>query len=147
MIFQVLLSMGALPFYPFVLLFTSSIFTRNFWSDAPTFTLENWVFFLIYPAAAIGIPALAVSIFVAPAAIKQRAWLARFVVIGLLAGSLTAITFLSLTMPAALEQRNWSALRMSAWQMGGPLLVAAWNLVRLWGVRRQGTAAPNPATS
>jgi hypothetical protein len=139
--FQLLLCASVLPFYPFVLLFTARMFTPSFWGEASTFTVENWIFFLIYPAAAIGIPALIVSIFVAPAAIRQKSWLARSVVIGLIAGSLTAVTFLAVTAPSYLDQRNWSSLTMSLWQIGGPLIVAVWNLARLWRAPRRAGAA------
>ena len=138
---QALLCVGVLPFYPFVLLFTAMMFTPGFWRDAATFTWENWIFYLIYPAAAIGLPALLLSIFVAPAALPPR-W-ARFVVIGLLAGSFTAVTFLALVVPRSIAAQDWSGLWSSAWQLGGPLLVALWNLGRLWRTTRR----PVPAAA
>ncbi len=139
---QLLLCAGVLPFYPFVLLFTARMFTPSFWNEAPTFTLENWVFFLIYPAAALGLPALLVSIFAAPSAIRQKPWLARSVVTGLVAGSVAAVVVLSTTVSAHVERRNGSELAMGLWQIVGPLIVAVWNLARLWReTRRAGTAA------
>ncbi len=132
MLIQTLLSVGVLPFYPFVLLFSLSALTPGFWREVSGFTLENWVFFLIYPAAAIGIPVLFVSIFVPPAGIKKLKWLRHLVVAGLVAGSFTAVTFLAVSLTdnhdAAGRQLSW----ISLWQIGGPLLVALWNLGRLW---------------
>ncbi len=141
-IIQVLLCAAALPFYPFVLLFAARMLTPSFWSEASTFTAENWIFFLIYPAAAIGIPALLISIFAAPVTIRRKAWLTCVVVIGLVAGSLAAATFLVLLVPSNYAQDDGSGKWMSAWQMGGPLVVAIWNLARLWSeTRRSGSAA------
>lgn len=142
-IVQLLLCAVVLPFYPWVLILTASIFTPKFWSEAASFTLENWGLFLIYPAAAIGIPALVFSILVAPAAIKRTRWLCWLVSIGLIAGSLTAVTFLSVATPSQFEEKNWSSLAMTTWQMGGPLLVAFWNLGRLW---REKTSAAETAS-
>lgn len=136
-IVQVLLCAAALPFYPLVLLFTARMFTPSFWTEVSTFTAENWIFLLIYPAAAIGIPALLISIFAAPVTIRRKTWLTSFVVIGLVAGSLAAATFLVLLVPSNLAQEDGSRKWMSAWQMGGPLVVAIWNLARLWRETRR----------
>lgn len=138
---QLLLSVAVLPLYPFVLILTAAIFTPKFWNEAPSFTLENWVLFLIYPAAAIGIPALIISIFVAPAAIRQRTGLARYVFVGLAAGACTAVTFMAVSWPGMIDDGQWRGLAMSAWQLAGPLLVASWNFVRLWQHPRPTPAA------
>lgn len=147
-IFQLLLCAGALPFYPLVLLFAARMLTPSFWNEASTFTAENWVFFLVYPAAAIGIPALLVSIFAAPGTIRRKAGLTWLVVIGLVAGSLAAGMFLSLTLPEHLAHRHWSELATGVWQLGGPLLVAVWNLARLWTEKHgpRTAATPNART-
>lgn len=147
-VLQLLLCAGTLPFYPFVLLFAARMFTPRFWSEASAFTAENWALFLIYPAAAIGIPALIVSIVAAPATILRKAWLTRAVVIGLVAGSLAAVALLSLTLPADLAQGDTQGRWTSAWQLGGPLVVALWNLARLWSAtRRAGPAKSRAAES
>ncbi|MCW5548536.1 MAG: hypothetical protein KIT44_06185 [Opitutaceae bacterium] len=129
---QTLLSVGVLPFYPFVLLFSLSALTPGFWQEASGFTLENWVFFLIYPAAALGVPALLVSIFASPAGIKKVKWLLYLVVAGLVAGSFTAVTFLAVTLTDNADGVGRHFSWISLWQIGGPLLVAFWNLGRLW---------------
>lgn len=132
MLIQTLLSVGVLPLYPFVLIFSLSALTPGFWQEVSGFTLENWVFFLIYPAAAIGIPALFVSIFVPPAGIKKVKWLRHLVVAGLVAGSFTAVKFLAVSLTGNNNGAGRELSWISLWQLGGPLLVALWNLGRLW---------------
>ena len=41
-IIQLLLCVGVLPFYPFVLLLVASVFTPKSWGDLSSFSFENW---------------------------------------------------------------------------------------------------------
>lgn len=137
-----MLCVGVLPFYPFVLLFTISVFTPKFWNEVSSFSLENWAFFTIYPAAAIGVPALFVSIFMAPKKINEKRWLRNLIIAGLIGGSITAVTFLSIGVSADFPKKNWHSLWTGIWQIGGPLVVAFWNMWRLW--KEQSVRANNP---
>lgn len=148
-VLQALLCAPVLPTYPFVLLFTFSIFTPRFWGEVSAFTWENWLYFLIYPAAAVGLPALLASIFIPPTQLNSTRWLRRLVVAGLMGGSITAITFLAVTLPADFREKNWRAIGFDLWQLGGPLVVALWNLIRLRQasarVHAPATPPPTPA--
>lgn len=131
-IIQLLLCVGVLPFYPFVLLLVASAFTPESWGDLSSFSFENWAVFMIYLAAVIGVPALFISIFAPPDKIKETHWLRNLVIAGLIGGSLTAVTFLAFGVLPDAAKNNWHSLLSGIWEIGGPLIVALWNLWRLW---------------
>ena len=96
---------------------------------------------MIYLAAVIGVPALFISIFATPAKIKKIHWFRNLVIAGLIGGSLTAVTFLAVGVPADIAKKDWYSLWTGVWEIGGPLIVAFWNLWRLW---REPDRPPQP---
>lgn len=131
-IVQILLSVGVLPFYPYLLILAVAFFAQIFRIDISSFTFENFIGQMISPAAALGIPALFVSIFASPASVMKRRFLRSLIIIGLISGSILAVTLLIVFLPGDISRRDWRALFSAVWQIGGPLIVASWNLCRLF---------------
>ena len=130
-IIQFALSAAVFILWPFTSIAVYA-FIEGFVQKGPTMSFEQFYFFLVWIGALVGIPALAVSIFVPPVTIKKARWRRMFVVGGLIGGSITAVTFLTIGLPDDVAKSNWSSFASGAWQIGGPLIVALWNLWRLW---------------
>jgi hypothetical protein len=128
-IIQLALSVWVVPSYPIVAAVAIAGFHEVLFGYAPC-SLEGC---LIIFGAIIGGPAIFLSIFVRTPA----RWLRNLLIIGLIGGSCEMIMLLC---TGGVFGHGITATICVAWINGGPLLVAIWNLWRLWKNPRTGTA-------
>ena len=129
-VIQFVLSAAVFILWPFTFIAVYA-FIESF-ARGTAMSFEQFYFFLVWIGGLLGIPALAASIFVPTAIIKKARWSQWVVIIGLIGGSITAGTLLTIRVPSDIAMSNWKSIATGTWQIGGPLIVALWNLWRLW---------------
>jgi len=87
-------------------------------------------FAVIFPIGAFGIIALWTSILVSPAFLRRHHSLKRLVIVGLLAGAISAVTLFVWMVQQRFSSHAYLRLLGDVWIYGGPVIVAVWNIYR-----------------